>query len=47
VVDLFERTWNGQADAADAAAALEALSLPGGLVNGYAHRRPGLERMPA
>lgn len=47
VVDLFDRTYNGPADAAEAASALEALSLPGGLVNGYAHRRPGLERMPA
>ena len=47
VLDLFERTYSGQADAAEAAAALEALSLPGGRVNGYAHRRPGLERMPA
>jgi O2-independent ubiquinone biosynthesis protein UbiV len=47
VIDLFERVYNGDADAHDAAATLAALSLPGGLVNGFAHRRAGLERPPA
>lgn len=47
VIDLFERVYNGDADARTAATALYALSLPGGLVNGFAHRRAGLERMPA
>ncbi len=47
VIDLFERVLNGDADARAAAITLDALSLPGGLVNGYAHRRAGLERMHA
>ncbi|MBP6095932.1 MAG: U32 family peptidase [Methyloversatilis sp.] len=46
VINLFERVFNHGADARAAAAVLDALSLPGGLVNGFAHRRAGLERMP-
>ncbi|HEY9191727.1 MAG TPA: U32 family peptidase [Methyloversatilis sp.] len=47
VIDLFEGVFNGEADARTAATTLDGLSLPGGLVNGFAHRRAGLERMPA
>jgi collagenase-like PrtC family protease len=47
VIDLFERVFNDRADAGAATAVLDALSLPGGLVNGFAHRRAGLERIPA
>jgi collagenase-like PrtC family protease len=47
VIALFDGVFNGAAAAHEAAAELDALSLPGGLVNGYAHQRPGLERMPA
>ena len=47
VIDIFERVFNDGADARVAAASLDGLSLPGGLVNGFAHRRAGLERMPA
>ncbi|MCQ9372685.1 U32 family peptidase [Methyloversatilis sp. XJ19-13] len=47
VTALFDAVYNSGADALATAAELDALSLPGGLVNGYAHRRPGLERMPA
>jgi collagenase-like PrtC family protease len=44
VLSTFDRVLNGGADAADARASLAAMSLPGGLVDGFAHRRPGLER---
>lgn len=47
VIELFDEVFNHAADPHEAATELAALSLPGGLVNGYAHRRPGLERMPA
>ena len=47
VIALFDDVFNNAADAHEAAAVLHAQSLPGGLVNGYAHHRPGLERMPA
>jgi len=43
VVASFDRVMNQGADAEDALAALRALALPGGLVDGYAHQRPGLE----
>ncbi len=44
VLAWFDRVFN-QGDDADAARAdLAAMSLPGGLVDGFAHRRPGLER---
>ncbi len=44
VLRAFDRVFNGDADAGAARAELDALSLPGGLVDGFAHRRPGLER---
>jgi collagenase-like PrtC family protease len=44
VLACFERTLNRGGDAVAARAELQALSLPGGLVDGFAHRRPGLER---
>ncbi len=44
VLGCFERVLNQGADAAEARSELAALSLPGGLVDGFAHRRPGLER---
>lgn len=44
VLASFERVLNGDGDAAEERAALAAMSLPGGLVDGFAHRRPGLER---
>lgn len=42
VIGWFEQVLNQGADAQDALAALQAMSLPGGLSNGFAHRRPGL-----
>jgi collagenase-like PrtC family protease len=47
VIGIFERVFNGGADPQAAAEELGALSLPGGLVNGFAHRRAGLERISA
>ncbi|MCC7060379.1 MAG: U32 family peptidase [Burkholderiaceae bacterium] len=44
VVACFDQVLNHDGDVGEARAALEALSLPGGLVDGFAHRRPGLER---
>ena len=44
VLAAFDQVLNGGADPAQARAALAAMSLPGGLVDGFAHRRPGLER---
>ena len=44
VLACFERVLNGDGDAAAARVELEAMSLPGGLVDGFAHHRPGLER---
>jgi collagenase-like PrtC family protease len=43
VLSCFDRVLNHGADADEARAELEAMSLPGGLVDGFAHRRPGLE----
>lgn len=44
VLASFERVLNSGGSADDERAALSAMSLPGGLVDGFAHRRPGLER---
>ena len=44
VLACFDKVFNHNGDAGEARATLEALSLPGGLVDGFAHRRPGLER---
>ena len=39
----FDEVVNQRASAANALQAIEAIIPPGGLCNGYAHRRPGLE----
>lgn len=43
VIASFDQVMNHGADAAQALAAVSALSLPGGLANGFAHARPGLD----
>jgi collagenase-like PrtC family protease len=43
VVEVFDRVMNHGDDAHEAALALEDLHLPGGLVNGFARGRAGLE----
>lgn len=43
VVELFDAVFNQGADADAARTELQALSLPGGLADGYARHRPGLE----
>ncbi len=45
VVALFEAVYNAGADAADATRRLQQMSLPGGLVDGFAHRGAGLDRI--
>lgn len=45
VIDCYERVFNQGADVAEARSTLEALSLPGGLVDGFAHHGAGLEEM--
>lgn len=47
VVALFDAVFNHGADAGEARREMAGLGLPGALVNGYAHRRPGLEAVPA
>lgn len=47
VIGWFERVLNRGADPQEALAALQAMSLPGGLSNGFAHRRPGLHWVAA
>lgn len=42
VLDCFDQVMNLDADAHEALEQLRALELPGGLSNGFAHRRPGL-----
>lgn len=44
---LFDAVLNAGASVADARAELATLGLPGALVNGYAHRQPGLQAVPA
>ncbi len=43
VLSHFEQVMNQGANARDAMQAIEALAPPGGLCNGFAHRKPGLE----
>ena len=43
VIRWFDRVMNQGAPAREAIVALQAMSLPGGLANGFAHGRPGLE----
>jgi hypothetical protein len=47
VLRRFDAVYNEGAAPAEAFEALRSLGLPGALVNGYAHRRPGLEALPA
>ena len=47
VLELFDAVLNGGAPVAHAHAELVTLGLPGDLVNGYAHRRPGMQAVPA
>jgi collagenase-like PrtC family protease len=43
VVEVFERVMNGGEDADAALVVLDAMSPPGGLANGFAHGRPGID----
>ncbi len=43
VIRHFDDVFNQGANARDAQLALEAIAPPGGLADGYARRRPGLE----
>lgn len=43
VIDAFDDVMNHGASADAALIAMDALSLPGGLANGFVHARPGLE----
>jgi O2-independent ubiquinone biosynthesis protein UbiV len=45
VVACFERVMNADGDAAQAMRELADMALPGGIVNGFAHARPGIERV--
>ncbi|MBL8288714.1 MAG: U32 family peptidase [Rubrivivax sp.] len=45
VLRRFDAVYNQGAAAAEALQALQSAGLPGALVNGYAHRRPGLEAL--
>ena len=47
VLQLFDAVLNAGASAADARAELATLGLPGALVNGFAHRQPGLLEVAA
>jgi len=47
VLQLFDAVLNRGADAAAARAEMGTLGLPGALVDGYAHRRPGMETLTA
>lgn len=47
IVETFEAVMNRGADALEAQARLAAMSLPGGLVNGFAHGRAGIEPQEA
>ncbi|HEX6364257.1 MAG TPA: U32 family peptidase [Albitalea sp.] len=42
-VDTFDRVMNGGHDADAALVVLDAMSPPGGLANGFAHARPGID----
>ena len=43
VIELFDQAMNHDADAAGARAAIEAMAWPGGLANGYATGRSGMD----
>ena len=43
VISAFDAVMNRSANADEALALLRSMSLPGGLVNGFAHARPGME----
>ena len=45
VIALYDAVFNGGMAARDALAEMAALQLPGELVDGYAHRRPGMEAL--
>ena len=47
VLQLFDAVLNAGASASDARAELATLGLPGALVNGFAHRQPGLREVAA
>ena len=47
VLRLFDEVLNGSASLAGARAELDALGLPGALVNGFAHAQPGLREVVA
>ncbi|MGE0674850.1 MAG: U32 family peptidase [Methylibium sp.] len=47
VLGLFDAVFNGGADVDDARAELAQLELPGNLVNGFAHRRAGIDSVSA
>ena len=47
VLELFDAVYNHGAPAREAQLELARLDLPGSLVNGYAHRKPGLEALMA
>ena len=47
VLRLFDAVYNGPMDPAQARAELEALPLPGALVDGFARGRPGLQTLEA
>jgi collagenase-like PrtC family protease len=47
VLALFDAVLNDGASLSQARTELAALDLPGSLVNGYAHRRPGLQAVAA
>ena len=45
VIDTFDQVMNHGGDAAQAHRALDAASLPGGLVNGFAHGQAGIAQV--
>lgn len=45
VIDAFDQVMNHGGDAAQAWRELDAASLPGGLVNGFAHGQPGIAQV--
>ena len=47
VTELFDAVYNRGTSAVEARAEMATLGLPGALVNGYAHRKPGIEAVAA
>jgi O2-independent ubiquinone biosynthesis protein UbiV len=45
VLQWFDRVYHRGVRVEEARIALDALSLPGGLVNGFAHHQPGLHQV--